>query len=326
MSFDGRVLVTGATGFLGGTVARHLCARGTPVVAVGRNTARLAQLRQDGIAVIEMDLRTAQAPPTGSVDAVVHCAALSAPWGPLSAFQSANVTGTDTALALARACGARRFVNISSPTIYFAMRDQDDVAEDMPLPPPINAYAATKAEAEQRVLAARDLGPISLRPRGIYGAGDTALLPRLLTAAQRGPLPLLRGAQAAIDLTHITDVIAAIDAALTAGPEAEGEAFNISGGEPLPVRHIVDSAAARAGVTPRWRAMPFAVLLAAAQLRQTAGRIGLLPGEPRITPYTLGLFAFRQSLCLHKAAHMLNWTPSVPFAKGLDLTFQEAAT
>ncbi len=65
----------------------------------------------------------------------------------------------------------RRFVNISSPTVYFEMKDKVNVREDALLPPPINAYAATKAEAEQLVLTRTDLGPINLRPRGLYGAG-----------------------------------------------------------------------------------------------------------------------------------------------------------
>lgn len=318
-----RVLVTGATGFLGGAVVRRLAGRGCAVVALGRNRDRLAALAGAGVTPVAQDLSRGGLDLSGlePVEAMVHCAALSAPSGPRAPFEAANVAGTEAALALARALGVRRFVNISTPSVYFALRDQEGVAETAPLPPPINAYAATKAAAERLVLACDDLHPISLRPRGLYGPGDTALLPRLLTAARRGPLPLLRGGRAAIDLTYISDAVDAVEAAVQAGPEVAGEVFNISGGTQLALREIVETATARAGVVAHWRAMPLAPLMALARARDLAQRT--LPGlaEPRLTPYGLGLFAFRQSLDIGKAARRLGWRPQVSFAEGVARSF-----
>ena len=319
-----RVLVTGATGFLGGALTRSLIARGDSVVALGRNPAKLAALAEPGVTTIEADLARGQAAIPGAIgelDAVVHCAALSTQWAPRAAFEAANVTGTETALAVARRSGARRFVNISSPTVYFALRDSEGVSETASLPPAINDYAATKAEAERRVLAERDLSPISLRPRGIYGKGDSALLPRLIAAAERGPLPLLRGGAASIDLTHVSDVVSAIEAALVAGPDLSGEVFNISGGEALPVRQIVEAAAARAGINVTWRRLPLTPVLAAARAIELANRVIPLRREPRLTRYAVGLFAYRQSLDITKAERVLGWSPKVRLQEGLDLTF-----
>lgn len=319
-----RVLVTGATGFLGGTLAQHLRRRGDDVVALGRNKAALAELRAGGIVVQDVDL-TRLAPDLarriGAVDAVVHCAALSAPSGRRQDFMTANVGGTKAALDLARRLGARRFVNIASPSVYFTLNDRDKVAEDCALPPPFNVYAESKALAEALVLAQRDLGPVSLRPRGIYGAGDTSLLPRLAAAVRRGPLPLLRGGVAAIDLTHVSDVVSAIEAALTGGSAANGQAINISGGEQIKVRNIVEAVAARVGGAVRWRPIPLHAALMAARTAELVSFAWPRLGEPRITRYALGLFAFRQSLDLRKAADLLGWSPQVRFATGLNLTF-----
>lgn len=322
------VLVTGATGFLGQHLVRALLGRGDSVIALGRDRQRLEALAEIGATAVRFDLATGDPSDIALpvFDAVVHCAALSSPWGRWSEFHAANVTGTETALQIARAAGARRFVHISSPTVGFALRDQEGLSETTPLPKPINAYAGTKAEAERRVLAADGLDVISLRPRGIYGAGDTALLPRLVRAARSGPLPLLRGGVACIDLTHVNDVVSAILAALEAGPSAMGSVVNISGGEPLPVREIVERAAGCAGIEVRWKPMPLRPVLALARGAELA--CGLLPGlpEPRVTRYGLGLFAYRQSLDLSRARGVLDWRPSIRFAEGLDLTFAQEQT
>jgi nucleoside-diphosphate-sugar epimerase len=325
----GRLLVTGATGFLGGTLIRHLRTKGERPIALGRNELQCRHLAAEGFDVVRMDLSRPCDPARfsafGPVHAIVHCAALSAPWGRRSAFVAANVTGTKHLLDLARELGVRRFVNISSPTVTFEMKDKENVREEEPLPPPINAYAATKAEAERLVLARSELGPINLRPRGLYGPGDTTLLPRLLAAARKRPLPLFRDGTASIDLTHVEDLLSAIDAALGASPACEGETFNISGGEPLPVRFIVDRVCAARGVPVRWQTRALGPAVLAAKLLEKASLVLPGAGEPLATPYTLGLFAFRQSLDISKAKRLLGWRPQIGFESGLAKTLGEGS-
>lgn len=323
-----RVLVTGASGFLGGHVVARLAVSGVPALAQGRDARRCEALEAAGYAVARLDLSrpfdASLHPWLGEVDAIIHCAALSAPFGWLADFEAANVTATRNLVAFARRQGLRRFVHISSPTVGFAFRDQLGVTEDSSLPAPVNHYARTKQQGEKIVLAAPDIGPVVLRPRGIYGAGDRALLPRLLQAARRRPLPLFRDGKARIDLTHVDDVVDAVLAALDAGSVAERQVFNISGGEVLPVRRIAEQACARAGVKARWRKMPLGPAMLAAGLMETVAV--RLPGrpEPPVTRYGLGLFAYAQSLDIAKARDILGWTPKVSFDEGLDRTFAEA--
>lgn len=314
-----RVLVTGATGFLGGAVLRRLAALGLPAIGQGRDPARLAALRDDRLAVLGWDM-TGPLPDTTAlhgVTAIVHCAALSSPFGRRAGFLAANVDGTQAVMTLAERLGVGRFVHISSPSVYFALRDDLDQHEDQPLPPPFNAYADSKRQAEALVLAAPHLGPVILRPRGIYGTGDRSLLPRLLRAARSGPLPLFRQGAARIDLTHVDDVVAAVLAALRANAAAEGHIFNVSGGEVLPIRQIAEAACARAGMFPRWRHLPLRPVLWAAGLAEAAAIALPSRPEPPVTRYGLGLFAYAQSLNLAKAERLLNWSPQVPFAEGL---------
>lgn len=320
----GRVLVTGATGFLGGAIMHRLGARG---IGQGRDAGRLALLEGQGLSTIRWSLPD-PAPSTGMPDdisAIVHCAGLSAPFGPRHAFHSANVLGTQAVLDFARARRVRRVVFISSPSVYFSLNDQLDVHEDMVLPRPFTAYAASKITAETLVKTAGEVSPVILRPRGIYGPGDMSLLPRLLKTARERALPRFRGGRARIDLTFVEDVVDAVLAALHAGPSVEGQVFNVSGGEVIPIHDIVERACERAKIKPRWRDMPLKPALMAARASETIALLRPGQPEPKITRYALGLFAFEQSLDISRARSELDWTPKISFSEGLDRTFAEGS-
>lgn len=321
------ILVTGATGFLGSNLIDRLSALGADVLASGRDPTACRKLQDAGYPIFRHDLTVPFDRSSHSklceVDAIVHCAALPSPFGPFRDFFSANVTATKNLVEFARYQNVRRLIYISTPTVYFAFRDQLDVGEDAKLPPPVNHYARTKGLAERVVLAEQEIRPVILRPRGIYGRGDRALLPRLLHVARTRPLPLFRDGKACIDLTYVDDVVDAIIAALEAGQDVEGETFNISGGEVLPVRDIADRACACAGIATQWKRAALApAMIAAATAEKVAG---LLPGcwEPPVTRYALGLFAYAQSLNTAKAQRILRWAPKTPFDAGLHYTFQK---
>lgn len=319
-----RIIVTGATGFLGGALTRRLKALGINVLALGRDRARLGALNALGVRTVALDLSASATLPDIEADAIVHCAALSSPWGSHTSFHSANVVGTQAALTLARSAHVRRFVQISTPSVYFRFRDQIGVREDAPLPSPVNAYAATKREAEDLALAAEDLDPIVLRPRGLYGPGDTTLLPRLIAAARKRPLPLMNGGRAATDLTFVEDVIDAAHAAVMARPQPAQRIFNISGGEALKVVEVAERAGQRANCAIRWRRTPAVAVFAFARANEAV--CALLPHrpEPLVTAYGAALFAFTQTLNIDAAAKHLGWTPRVRFDEGLARTFEAA--
>ena len=322
MGQDGvTTLITGASGFLGSTLAASAPGR---VLAVGRDPQRCAAMSDRlGIPVQVLDLAGPDAAAAlirmataAGVNSIVHAAALSVPWGKPVAYHRANVMGTQTVLRVADALGISRVVHISTSAVSFRFADQEEVAETAPLPPAVNPYAASKRAAEEMALLA---GCVVLRPCGLYGAGDQAFMPRLLRAMRDGPLPHLRDGRAAADLTHVDDVVASIWAALAVS-KGQGRVFNISGGAALPIREVVDANAQHCGIRARWRRLPLALVMAAARgMELSAAFTGR---EPRFTRYGVGFFAYRQTLDLSQAKAVLGWQPKISFDEGLARTFK----
>ncbi|MAS68847.1 MAG: 3-beta hydroxysteroid dehydrogenase [Flavobacteriaceae bacterium] len=317
---SGQVLVTGATGFLGRAVVMRLGSKG---IGQGRDSERLEEIRKLGIPAVRWNLpdRAPPDPLLNNISAIVHCAGLSAPFGPRQAFLKANVLGTKAVLDFARRQAVSRLVFISSPSIYFTLADQLNVNEDMTLPLPFNAYAESKVLAERLVRSANEIDSIILRPRGIYGPDDNALLPRLLRIAQARALPRLRKGRARIDLTFVEDVVDAVLAALGTGPANRHQVFNISGGEAIPIQHIAEEVCKRAGIHLRWRDTPLGPAMFVARALEIVARCRPQQPEPMVTRYALGLFAFEQSLDITRVQNTLGWSPKVCFSDGLDLTF-----
>ena len=302
------VMVTGASGFLGGHVVADLRAHGYTLIAAGRDEARLPR----GVERFVGDLDALAASDIRS-DVVVHCAALSSPWGSRHEFEHANVAGTARVLDYARRVGARRIVHISSPGIYAAPRDRVGIREHEVDPSsPMNEYIRSKLRAEELLRHAMTdaAGPeiVILRPRGIIGAGDPSLVPRLLRVHERVGIPLMNGGRGLIDLTSVENVALAVRLAIEV-PDAAGEAFNISNGDPRPFRAVLGQLLDGMDVAPRTRPV-------SARLAYTVGAVleaicGTLPGrpEPPITRYTVTTIAFSQTLDIAKARRVLGYAP-----------------
>ncbi|WP_147916828.1 NAD-dependent epimerase/dehydratase family protein [Ruania zhangjianzhongii] len=309
-------LVTGASGFLGGYVVSELREHGYRVIATGRNSAALPT----GGPTIAGDL-DALATTTAPADLVIHCAALSTPWGRWAEFEHANVTGTDRVLTYARRNGVRRIVHVSSPSIYAAARHATNISEHQVDPGNrLNGYIRSKIAAEALLQRSRQHSGspeiVILRPRGIIGAGDPSLVPRLLEVHEKIGTPLFDGGRALIDLTSVQNVATALRQAAET-PGIDGEAFNLTNGDPRPFRDLLDQLFTVLGRTPRYRSLPTRPLYAVAGLLEKI--YGHLPGypEPPLTRYTLSTIAYAQTLDITKARTLLGYAPHVSLDESL---------
>ena len=313
------ILVTGASGFIGSHVARALAADGHRVRATGRNRAALATLAAD-IETVPADLAGDDLQPLlAGVDAVVHAAARSSPWGRAGDFQRDNVLATERLLAASIQAGVGRLVHFSSPSIYFRFADQYRVGEAFQPPSRwITDYAHSKWEGECRVRAAAPRLPsVVLRPRAVFGPGDTAIFPRLLAVAAGGRFPLVHGGRAVIDITHVDNVVAATRAALAPTAPGDGRAYNISNGEPTAVAELLATTFALCGLDVRLRSVPRQLALAAAGLAETVARLRPGQPEPRLTRYGVGVIGWSQTLDISRARDQLGYAPVTSLADGL---------
>jgi farnesol dehydrogenase len=195
-----KVLLTGATGFLGRAVARRLAARGHALRVLARPTSRLEGL-PEGFEVAAGDVTDALSMNAAAegCDAVVHMAALVKIWVPdPERFEAVNVGGLENALAAARAASARLVYTSSFIALGPSGAEALAASRPHPGPPFRNAYERTKARADRVARAAVAAGQdvVTLYPGVIYGPGDMTegnIVARMVADHLNGRLPGLVG-------------------------------------------------------------------------------------------------------------------------------------
>ena len=219
------VLVTGASGFVGGAVCRLLAARGYAVRGTGRRARPVDFPAECEYRRADLCDPVAAESLCDGVRSVVHAAAKAGVWGPESDYRAANVEATRVLLGAARAAGADAFVFTSTPSVVFNGRPIRGGDESMPYGKSFPcAYPASKAEAERMVLAANseEFRTVALRPHLIWGPGDPHLFPRVFERVDAGKLRIVGDGGNRVDLTFIDNVAEGHVAALAALREGRG--------------------------------------------------------------------------------------------------------
>ena len=312
------VLVTGASGLLGGAVAAAVRDAGHEV--------RTLQRRPSGVAGVTDLLgsvtdATTVAHAVAGVDAIVHLAAKVSLAGAPAEFENVNVGGTLRLLRAATASSARRFVFVSSPSVAHA--GASIVGDDALPADPLRArgdYARTKATAELMALAADspELAVVAVRPHLVWGPGDTQLVARIVDRASRGRLPLLGHGAALIDTTYIDNAASAIAAALERAPEVHGNSYVVTNGEPRPVAELLAGMCAAAGVpAPRW-SVPAGVARAAGSVIEAVWRVRPGVDEPPMTRFLAEQLSTAHWFDQRRTRADLQWTPAVSLDEGFE--------
>ena len=190
--------VTGGSGFIGGRLIRRLAGDGWRVRALARSDRSAAAVEEAGAEAVRGNLDQVEAMRAGAegCELAFHAAAFLGDWGRREEFERGNVIGTENALEACRAAGVRRFVHVGTEAALLAGEPLVNVDETAPLRPDSPAlYTSTKARAEQAVRAASSDGfeTVVVRPRFVWGTGDTTVLPALVEAVNRGRFSWIGG-------------------------------------------------------------------------------------------------------------------------------------
>jgi nucleoside-diphosphate-sugar epimerase len=311
------VLVTGASGFLGGAVAAELVRAGHEV--------RALQRRPTGVDGVTDVLGSVTDPAlleraVEGVEGVVHLAAKVSLAGDPREFHTVNVGGTRLLLDAAERAGVSRFVQVSSPSVAHAGSALAGVGAEPADPEHARGdYARTKAEAELVALArdAETMRVVAVRPHLVWGPGDTQLVERIVDRARRGRLPLLDGGTALIDSTYVDNAATAIVAALHRADAAHGNAYVITNGEPRPVGDLLAGICLAAGVTPpRW-SVPAGLARAAGSAIERVWAIRPGTDEPPMTRFLAEQLSTAHWFDQRDTRRDLDWTPTVSLDEGL---------
>jgi len=315
-----RILVTGASGLLGGTVARLLTERGHLVRTFQR---RPAAGSLDSVAGSVTD-PAAVARAMEGMDAVIHLAAKVSFTGAWSEFTATNIDGTRNVLDAARAAGVRDLVFVSSPSVaHFGEPIAGAGAGTADPDRARGNYARSKAAAELLALAADspELRVTAIRPHVVWGPGDTQLVERVIDRARSGRLPLLDGGAALIDTTYVDNAASAIVRGLERMEQAHGQALVVTNGQPRTVGELMSGICAAGGVrppafsVPGWLARGAGSVIERAWL--AAGSRGLVQDEPPMTRFLAEQLSTSHWFDQRHTHEVLDWTPEVSIDEGM---------
>lgn len=317
-----KVIVTGATGFLGFNLAQRLKELGYEVVGLGRNNEKGKILTNSRIDYVQADLCNLELLKDifKKAEYVFHCAAKSSVWGNYESFYKPNIIGVKNVIEACRFNNVKRLLYVSSPSIYFDFKEKFNIKEDEhPTLNPANNYIKTKIEAEKLVDdAVKDgMDIITIRPRGIFGVGDTALLPRMIRANCEKFIPKTVKKDILIDITHVQNVVESLILAMNASENCKGQKYNITNGESIYFYETLEKLITSLGYEFNCKRMPYIFALTIAKILESVYKFNSKK-EPVFTRYSVGLLSFGQTLDITKAKKELGYEPVVTMQQGLD--------
>jgi len=296
-----RVLVTGASGFVGSALVGKLKRRSFNVLAQYRSSGRSNGAGCEEICVTAIDAQTDWAPLLSGIDVVVHCAARvhvmnETTADPLEAFREINVEGTLKLAREAAAAGARRFIYLSSIKVNGEQTAEVPFSADDSCRP-TDPYGLSKWEAEKGLLhlaATVAMDVVIVRPPLIYGPGVKANFLKMMSWVDKGiplPLGLVKNQRSLVGLDNLTDfLIHCID-----HPAAANQVFLVSDGEDLSTPELLRKVAGALGKPARLLPFPSGLLLGMACLLGKQAEVGRLCGSLRVD--------------IDKNKNLLGWNP-----------------
>lgn len=311
-----RVLVTGATGFIGARLVRALVSAGAWVRAAGRDPARVAGLGAAEVFRCDLTDPGSLAGIEAGIDVAIHCAGALGAWGVGEQEQvRVNVIGTRNLLDRVARAGRVRFLHLSAGGVTGPVGAR--LADEEQPCFPATVYERTKLAGEREVLArarAGNLPAVVLRPTFTYGPGDRHKL-ALFRAVQRGRFAFVDEGRSLVHPVFVDDLISGI--LLSIDRARAGQIYLLGGPRPVTQRELVQTIAGALGVAAPRLSVPGWLARAAAPLFELLGRsLGFAPALTRSRVLMMaGGYGYR----IDKAVRELGYQPATQLAEGIAL-------
>jgi nucleoside-diphosphate-sugar epimerase len=312
--------VTGGSGFVGGALIERLRREGWDVRALARSERAAERVRELGAEPVSGDLTGRASLRAGAegCEVAFHAAAKVEDWGHPAEFERVNVQGTRNVIDACRAAGVPRLVHVGTEAALMAGRPLVNVDESAPLRPDSPAlYSSSKAKAEQLVRAANgdELETVVVRPRFVWGRGDTTLLPQIVDMVRSGRFRWVGGGRHLTATTHIDNTVEGLWLAATRGPA--GGVWFVTDGEPVVFRDFMTAWVGTQGVEIPDKSVPAGVANAAARgLEWLWRRLGR-PGSPPLTRFSVWVSSQECTIDISRAERELGYRPVKTREEGL---------
>jgi len=319
-----KVLVSGANGFIGSNLCRHLIARGDEVIGLVRPTGDRRFLSGlAGLHIVEGDMtgRAALDAAMAGVAVVYHVAGYSSDWGPWKAFRAGNIDGLRNVIEVARKAGVRRVVHVSSVSVYGFPGGVDMTEETHFMARPRDRYITTKAEGERLALSYNGQGieVTAIRPGGVYGPFDRTTTARLAPALLSGQFGHVDGGRHLMAPCYVDNLTAMMRLAGD-NAAAPGEAFNAVDEGRVTWRQFIEWMCADLGCRVPRLSVPHAVVWPVAALMEGFGKAARMKESPLINTYRIRAVMKDSHYSTEKARRLLGWQPTVATREGVSRT------
>lgn len=314
-----RAFVTGGSGFVGRNLLEALQRLSITAVALARSDVAAAACAGRGARVVRGDLDDVDAltAAMAGCDVVFHCAAHVGEWDDPAIFERVNVEGTAKVLAAAIRAGVARIVHVSTEAVLVGGPPIVMADETRPLPehpPPM--YPASKGAAERLLRAANDrMDVVIVRPRFVWGTGDTSVLPLLMQAVRDGRFRWISGGRYRTSTCHVRNVVEGMLLAAERG--RRGETYFLTDGEPLEFRAFVAEMLQIHGLNAGTGSIPRGIARAIARASEAVARLRGYRWKPPITRVGLKLMGEEVTVDDRKARDELGYVGHVTPAEGL---------
>ena len=311
MNSPKRMLVTGATGFIGSHVAREISWRGHDVVALHRTEKpKGADWTWQTIEELEKS--------GGRFDAIIHAAAIRHRHGiPAGDYLIQNTALTGRLLDFAKSSGSGRFVLVSSIAV-FGWPKKLPISDENPYAP-VGPYGESKVQCEKKV---RESGhPYAIvRPSITYGPGDTnGMIDKLFRLMKAGTFRLVGSGHSRVQLVYIDDLAWAIaESALR--QELDGAEFLCTYENPISMLGLCALCAKTLGQRPPWPNVPIFFARLAASGFEFLESLGVLRGEPLVTHEKIDMVTVDRAYEISRMRGLLAWAPPTGYVGGIEKT------
>jgi nucleoside-diphosphate-sugar epimerase len=317
VSLAGRqVLVTGATGFLGGALARRLAQEGAQVKALARRPQKADYIKQQpNISIVEGDVTDAERMKQVTQDCSIVFHVAAGLGGTLAKQQQVNIDGTRNVMLAAAEAKVERVIHVSTIAVY-GYHYNGDITEDFEQKPGRVPYNVSKSQGEAVVREIGDQHKLAysiIRPGLIYGPRGKAWTATLFRIAKRKPTPFVGDGHGKTHPIYVDDVVDLMTV-LATHPEAVGQAFNCSP-DPAPTWREFMGGYSRLAGHDRWLAVPPIIMRPIAPIIEL---FFTLTGEPQELPALVDFLQASKTYKMTKAHDLLGWQPKTDLQTGID--------